>query len=594
MPVKLSEIRAQFPMYDQVPDEQLLIGLHRKFYADLPFAKFAQAIEYDTQKADPTEGMSTTEKALASIGKSIVDTGRGLGQIVGLVDRNDVAESRNLDKALMNTTAGKVGNFIGDAVTTVPLAFVPGVNTVKGAALIGAATGLARPSVSTEETLANTGFGGAAGGGSILAGRALGALYQGATGLMRPLTKKGQEQIAAEILQQSATDPAKAAANAAKAGQFVKGSAPTLAQAADDPGLAQLERTLLNNPDTAGPLQRAYALQQQARRDAISGVAGTPEYREAIKSGRSVFAADDYAQAFAQGIDKDMAQALKPQLDSLLSRPSIREAQGVAKRLAAENDVAIKDFGSLEGMDWLKKALDNKISKAAMPGSSIGKEELRGLVQTKADLMDVLEQIAPGYKAANDNFAKMSRNINAMDVAADLQKRLYKNAEWGAGKEMGSTYMTELSKAIDSVKKQIGMNLPLNKVMDAGDIAVLEGIAKDLARKEAAQNLGRAVGSPTMQNMLGQNLINRITGPLGAPQSFGQNVLASWAARPYDFVMQSAKPKIGGYLGEALADPQKARQLLMLAQQQSKAGLLATRGEKFLPVGGLLALEANR
>lgn len=594
MAVNLSDIRAQFPMYDGVDDATLLAGLHKKFYSDLPRDKFLSAINFDTKKPDPTEGMSGFEKFSAGVGKAMTDTARGLGQFVGAVSRDDVAEARKLDAPLLKTGAGSAGDLAGNIVTTLPLAFIPGANTVAGAAKIGALAGLAQPSVSTKETLQNTGLGALAGGGGVLAGRTAAAGYQGVTGLLRPMTEKGQRQIAAEVLQSSATDAAQAAKNAAKAKAFVPGSNPTLGQAADDAGIAQLERTLLNNPETAGPLNQAYQAQLAARKKAIADVAGSPEYRASIEEGRKVFAQQDYGDAFAKGIDVDMAKALKPQIDSLMKRPSIQSAKMVAKGLAAEKDIALTDFGSLEGLDWVKKALDNQISKATSGQTSIGKQKLEALMQTKADLMATLEQIAPAYKTANDNFAKMSRQINSADVAADLQNRLYKNAEWGAGKEMGSTYQTELSKAIDSVKKQTGMNKSLSEVMDTKDIAILEGIAKDLARKENAQNLGRAVGSPTMQNMMGQNLINRIAGPLGMPQSFSQNVLANTLSRPYEFVMKSAQPKISATLAEALADPAKAQALLTLAKQTSGAGRLATKLEKFSSVPGLLALENGK
>jgi len=587
---KLSEIRAQFPMYDNVPDEQLLIGLHKKYYADLPFSDFNKAITYDN-KPDATEGMSTTDKLRAGFGKAVGDLGQGLGQFVGLTDRADVAESRRLNSDLMKTGAGKFGDFAGNFALTLPLAFVPGANTVAGAGMIGAVTGLAQPSTSAMETLQNTGLGGVAGSGGIAAGRALAAGYQGVTGLLRPLTDRGQRQIAAEVLQTSATDPVRAAQNAAQARPLVPGSNPTLGQVADDAGLAQLERTLYNNPEAQGPLARAYQAQLEARKSAIAGVAGTPQYRESIEQGRSLFAKQDYDAAMTQGIDANMAAALQAQIDSLMKRPSIQSAKLIAKSLAAEKDVALTDFGSIEGMDWLKKALDNQISKAAAPGSSIGKERLAALMQTKNDLMATLEQIAPAYKTANDNFAQMSKQVNAGDVAADLQKRLYKNSEWGAGKEMGSTYQNELSNALESIKKQTGQNRALSDVMPQTDIKTLEGVARDLARKENAQTLGRAVGSPTMQNMMGQNLLNRIAGPLGMPQSFSQNVIANTLSRPYNFVMQSAQPRIAGLLSEAMADPAAAQQLLTLARQQSLMGRTGLASEKYLGLPGLLAIE---
>lgn len=593
MPIALSEIRAKFPMYDNVSDEQLVIGLHRKFYSDIPFKDFNAAIVYDN-KADATEGMSSLDKFRAGLGKSIVDTGRGLGQLVGAVDRQDVADSRRIDSDLMKTTEGKVGNFTGQVATTVPLAFVPGANTLKGAALIGSLQGLAAPSASTGETAQNMGLGGVAGPAGLLLGRGAAAAYQAGTGAIRPFFKKGQEQVAAEILRSAATNADDAARNASAARELVPGSKPTLGQVANDPGLAQLERTLYNNPEAQGPLARAYANQQAARQKSIADVAGTPDYREAIKRGRQVFANEDYANAMAQGIDLEMAKAMKPQIDSLMKRPSIQSAKMIAKSLAAEKDIKLDNFGSIEGMDWLKKALDNQISAAKKPGSAIGNEQLRTLVQTKDDLMNVLEQIAPAYKTANDNFAKMSRQVNSMDAAAELQKRLYKNAQWGSGKEMGSTYMTELEKALESVKKSTGMDVPLDKVMNPKDVAALEAIAKDLARKEAGQNLGSAKGSPTMQNMMGQNLLERIVGPLGMPKSFAQNALANTVARPFGYLTKIPEARITAVLSEAMADPQKAAALLKLVQEQSRMGLLANSAEKYLPVAGLLAAESGR
>lgn len=590
MPIKLSEIRAKFPMYENVPDEQLLIGLHRKFYSDVPFKDFNAQITYDN-KTDPTEGMSGVKKFAAGLGKSVYDTARGIGQYTPLVNRQDVAEARSRDKALTNTRAGFWGDLTGNAAQMVPLALVPGANTVKGAALIGAATGAAAPSESTSETLQNIGMGGAIGGGSILTGRGLAAAYQTVTGALRPLTQKGQQEIASELLRASATDPAKAAAALQNARALVTGSSPTVGQVAGDPGLAQLERTLLNNPETAAPLNRVYAAQKAAREKAVEGVAGVPGYRDLIAQGRDVFAKQDYEAAIKAGVDQKMAQALAPQIQNLMERPSIKQAQEVAKRLAAEEGVAINDFGSVQGLDWLKKALDNEISKAAASGSSVGKAEFRALMQSKGDLMKTLEQIAPAYKVANDNFAAMSKPINAMDVARDLQKRLYKNAQYGVEKEMGNAYQTALAESVDSLKKSLGQDVPLASIMPTKDIAALEAVAKDLGRKEVGQTSGRAVGSPTMQNMLGQNMLKRMLGPLGMPQSLSQSALAQTLARPYSFAMQAGQPRIAEQLAESMADPAKARLLMMLRQNPSTLSKIAAGTERFLPTPGLVGLQ---
>src|SRR3990167_1667595 len=123
--MKLSEIRAKFPQYNDLSDDALIIGLHKKFYSDIPIGTFTQKIEYDTGAPDPTEGLNEGEKFRAGMGKAFSDLGRGAGQYLGLVDRADVAESRRLDKPLMNTGAGLSGNITGNVAALLPTAFIP-------------------------------------------------------------------------------------------------------------------------------------------------------------------------------------------------------------------------------------------------------------------------------------------------------------------------------------------------------------------------------------------------------------------------------------------------------------------------------------
>jgi hypothetical protein len=113
--------------------------------------------------AQELQDMSPLEAGLAGAGKAVADVGRGAGQWLGLVSRDDVAESRRLDAPLMDTTAGKVGNFAGNAAMIAPTAMIPGASTIPGAALIGAATGALQPSVSGSETALNIALGGAGG-----------------------------------------------------------------------------------------------------------------------------------------------------------------------------------------------------------------------------------------------------------------------------------------------------------------------------------------------------------------------------------------------------------------------------------------------
>ena len=114
--------------------------------------KGAPKLKAPDVKYDPTEGMSFFEKAAAGVGKSIYDTGRGIGQMLGMVSREEVDEARKRDAALMNTGAGMGGNIAGNLAQAV---FLPGGSTVKGATLIGGALGAAQP-VGTDESRLQT------------------------------------------------------------------------------------------------------------------------------------------------------------------------------------------------------------------------------------------------------------------------------------------------------------------------------------------------------------------------------------------------------------------------------------------------------
>lgn len=533
---------------------------------------------------------------LAGTGKGLTDVGQGLSQAVGFSDNADVLAKRRLDQALQDTTGGKWGSVVGNVAAMLPTALIPGANTMAGAALIGGGSGLVQPSTSVKEALMNTGLGTVAGPLAVGAGRAVGAGYQGVKALLAPFFQNGQEAIAARALQASATDPVRAAANIGSAPQLVPGSAPTTAQAALDPGLAQLERTLRGMPEMAAPFQMNDAAQRAARANVLENIAGRGSHYEDITKGRSVFANEDYANAVKQGIDPKTAQAFMPQIQSLMERPSIQQAQKDAIRLAKENGIALSESpaGSLQGLDWIKKALDNKISIAANPGSSIGKEELRALLQTKGDLMSLMEQLSPAYKQANQNYAQMSGQVNSMDVARDLMGRLQQQgSEYipGGGKEMTSAFMRALSQSKDSVRKATGMNQSIGDVMPKADLQAIENVAHDLGRKAFVQDAGRAVGSPTAQNLASQNLLQQLLGPTGMPKSWAESTLLQSLIRPYGFVAKAGEPKIQGLLAQAMADPQLGRALLSRAAGQP--GPMTQFGigmQPYLPMtGGLLS-----
>lgn len=437
-----------------------------------------------------------------------------------------------------------------------------GLRVAGGAGAGAASAGLVDPN--------SIGTGALVGGALAPTARVFGAVGGAAMGAVKGMrdmaTSAGQNRIAESILRTSATNPANAAKALSNARSVVPGSNPTAAQVANDPGLAQLERTLLSDGRAAPGLQMRFAEQRAARGAAIDDVAatapGSGTYYDDIVEGRDIFAKEDYAKALDAGFDKEIAPTMTREIASLMERPSIQAAVKDAKRLAAETGQTIRDVGSLRGLDWVKKALDNQISKAGTPGSAIGKADLAALQNTSRDLNAVLEQISPLYNEANRNYAQMSRQINSMDVARSLNKTYTPASQQFSGtnsREQGAAYMKALRDAQDSVKGATGRKMDLSQAMSTADIYALENVAKDLARKEYAETAGRAVGSPTAQNIMSQHLIRQAMKGAGLPEEVAaSNVLLNTLLRPVNFAGKLAEPKVQNRLLELAMSPQEA------------------------------------
>lgn len=112
MPIK----RIQFPdgsikrveVPEGATDDQILAFVQSQYKP--------QATQPAERTPNPTDGMSTFDKVAAGVGKSMVDTWRGVKQLTGNMTREEVDEARRLDGPLMDTGAGKVGNIAGQAV----------------------------------------------------------------------------------------------------------------------------------------------------------------------------------------------------------------------------------------------------------------------------------------------------------------------------------------------------------------------------------------------------------------------------------------------------------------------------------------------
>ena len=115
--LKLQSGNADAPPTGVVPIDDLPHELR-----NMTEKKAENQLAEDRQRYAPTSD-SALENFAAGAGKSVYDTARGLGQLVGLVPQSDVDEAQRLDAPLMDTTAGTLGNITGQvAQTALPVA----------------------------------------------------------------------------------------------------------------------------------------------------------------------------------------------------------------------------------------------------------------------------------------------------------------------------------------------------------------------------------------------------------------------------------------------------------------------------------------
>lgn len=129
----------------------------------------------NAETLNPTKGIGAGQLALEGAGKFVSDTLTGLKQRLvpaaqAKAMERQVAETEARDAALMDTTAGKVGNVLGAVGMSAPAALIPGANTYTGAGIIGGIQGLLNPTKEGDSVFGNT----AAGVGGGLLGQAVG------------------------------------------------------------------------------------------------------------------------------------------------------------------------------------------------------------------------------------------------------------------------------------------------------------------------------------------------------------------------------------------------------------------------------------
>lgn len=531
--------------------------------------------------ADPTSGMSTFEKAAAGFGKAIVDTGRGIGQLIpGLVSREDVADARRLDAPLMNTGAGTAGNVAGNLAILAPTAMIPGAATIRGGAAIGSLTGLLQSSTSTGETIGNAALGGVAGGAVPAAVRG----FQAARSAAEPFYQAGQERIVGRALNRAAGADAPAVAQRLREasqpfvgpsagpiprtvmGEYVPGSVPTVGQAAQNPGVAAMERAAVAaNPEMTNAVSGQMAAQNGARVAALEDMAGrTSGARDFFGAARDGTANQLYANARANGL-APLSQQQQAIVGDLMQRPAMRDALATARRLAQNEGLALDDpAGSVAGLDYVRRALADQVAGAQGNERRI----LEGVMQR---LTGVMDRISPDLRAARETFAGMSRPLNQMDVAQELVQRSVNPL---TGNLQPAAYARALSDGRLPARATGFDGATLENTMTNGQRNALDSILLDVQRANTAQTAGRGVGSDTVQKLAYTNMLDQAGVPTFLRNFAPAQLVGNLGSRGADLAYGRANRELSNRLAEVMLDPAQAAELMLSAGPAGQNALM--------------------
>lgn len=509
--------------------------------------------------------MGPLDKFNAGMGLAFTNLGRAGKQMFGM--GSDYQENKDTDRALTSTGAGMAGNIAGNVAAFAPAALVPGANSIAGAVALGSVMGAFQPSDSTAERFGNMGKAALLNAGIQGVSQYPNQIYEAAKTAVKkpfqiaqaaaePLYESGRDKILSRALTEATGGGRQQVIdNLKNARELVPGSLPTAAEAAGSGGIAAMQRSAAAVDPEAYAVRAAQ--QNEARVGALDEMSGTGGQRAFFDADRRTAANALYEKAYEKGVDirrnpetgqflpKSEIAGVKGEITKLTQRPAIQEAMERARTLAANEGVKLTDpSGSIKGLDYVKRALDDQIK------TSQGNEQ-RILVDLKNRLLTTLDRLSPDYAQARLTFTEMSKPINRMDIAQEISDKAINKL---TGALQPQAYARALSDNTAARATGFG-KATLENIMEPQQLGVLNNIKEDLARSVAARDIGRGPGSDTVQKLAMTNLMQRAGLPLGVLNTPGVGRVGNW-------LYQNADEQMRKRLAQALLDPKETAALL--------------------------------
>jgi hypothetical protein len=198
-----------------------------------------------------------------------------------------------------------------------------------------------------------------------------------------------------------------------------------------------------------------------------------------------------------------------PELQALKNNPAIAAAQTEAKRLAATQGVDLgKDpMSTLEGLHYMKLAIDAQF-KSPTATTALQNYSTAALQNTKSQLLGAIDKLSPMYSGARVQYASMSEPVNQAQVLNKMVETLKGS---GTAAEKPTQFLNALGQGESALLKKADQNPRfggINEVLTPEQMAAVNKVSAELKREAAMNDLATSKqGMEALANILKERAI---------------------------------------------------------------------------------------
>lgn len=282
-----------------------------------------------------------------------------------------------------------------------------------------------------------------------------------------------------------------------------EGSLPTIT---GNSGLATLYRAVRDS-DTPVPFTTLENASKAKNLDTLSAMNATTDQSSTDALAAAKLARVDatkplYDQVWANKGEADVSAPTKVVQD-LMNSPAkqndnlMPELKSIQTKLAGETDP--------EQLKGIADNIDSTMSKLNTDGKG-DRQTLRALDQVKQSIFGAIEPAAPGFRAAQAEWAQHSRGIDEMTY---LQGRKLTDLQ-------GNPTLGNIRSTLDDIsKKQRSDKFNPADSVTPENIATLRAMHDQMQREQLTQSAGKALGSNTFQNFATNSVMGNLASHVG-------------------------------------------------------------------------------